>query len=234
MRNKFAIAFCCLLLVAAIPVAADQWDKKTTVTFSQPFEIPGMALPPGTYVFKLLNSSSDRHIVLVYNEAEDHLYKIILAINNYRLNPTSDSVFKFGEERANGAPQVLRAWFWPGDNFGQEFVYPKAKARELAETAEVPVLSTEAKPTEEPEELIEAPVAPVAPEETKEVEIAAAAPPAPEPAAAAPEPEPAPAPAPVSVEELPKTASPMPLIGLLGVSSLALGGLLRRLPRRAR
>jgi hypothetical protein len=233
MRNKFAIAFCCLLLLAAIPVAADQWDKKTTVTFSQPFEIPGMALPPGTYVFKLLNSSSDRHIVLVYNEAEDHLYKIILAINNYRLNPTSDSVFKFGEERTNGAPQVLRAWFWPGDNFGQEFVYLKAKARELAETAEVPVLSTEAKPTEKPEELIEAPVATVVPEEKKEVEIAEATPsPAPEPVAAAREPAPVPAPAPL--QELPKTASPMPLIGLLGISSLALGSFLRWLPRRAR
>jgi len=228
MLNRFVIAVCCLLLLAAIPAAADQWDKKTTVTFTQPFEIPGMALPPGTYVFKLLDSPSDRHIVLVYNEAEDHLYKIILAINNYRLNPTSDSVFKFSEEKVKGAPQTLRAWFWPGDTFGQEFVYPKAKAKELAEIAQVPVLSTEAKPTEKPEELIEAPVMPVVPEARKPVEIAEVTP-APEPIAAVPAPEPAPLPAaPASVQELPKTASPMPLVALLGVASLALGGLLKR------
>jgi len=223
MRHKFVIVLCCLLLVAALPVAADQWDKKTTVTFSQPFEIPGMALPPGTYVFKLLNSSSDRHIVLVYNEKEDHLYKIVLAINNIQLNPTSDSVFKFNEERTKGSPQALRAWFWPGDTWGQEFVYPKAKAKELAEKAQVPVLSTEAIPTEKPEELIEAPVAPIVPE--KQIEIAEVTPPpAPEPVAAAPVPEAVPEAVP---QELPKTASPMPLIALLGLSSLVLGGLLK-------
>jgi len=232
MRHKFVIALCCLLLVAALPVAADQWDKKTTVTFSQPFEIPGMALPAGTYVFKLLNSSSDRHIVLVYNEKEDHLYKMILTINNFRLDPTKDSVFKFNEERTKGSPQALRAWFWPGDTWGQEFVYPKVKAKEIAQAAQVPVLSTEAKPTEKAEELIEAPVVAVAPEK-QEVEIAEATPPpAPEPVAAAPAPvaEAAPAPA----QELPKTASPMPLIALLGLSSLVLGGLLKWLPDRSR
>jgi len=235
MRYTFVIALCCLLLVAALPIAADQWDKKTTVTFSQPIEIPGMALPAGTYVFKLLNSSSDRHIILVYNEAEDHLYKMILAINNVRLTPTDGSVFKFAEERTVGSPKALRVWFWPGDTWGQEFVYPKAKAKELAAKAQVPVLSTEAKPTEKPEELIEAPVVPVIPE--KQVEIAEVTPPpAPEPVAAAPAPEPVAeaVPAPPAAQELPKTGSPMPLIALLGLSSLVVGGLLKWLPARAR
>lgn len=224
MRHTFLTVLCGLLLVAALPVAADQWDKKTTVTFNQAVEIPGMALPAGTYVFKLLNSSSDRNIVLVYNEQENHLFAMILAINNYRLNPTTDSVFKFAEERVKGAPQPLRAWFWPGDNWGQEFVYPKAKAQELAANAQVPVLSTEAKPAEKPEELIQAPVVTIEPEKKEVVIAEATPPPAPEPVAAAPAPEEAPAPPPV---ELPKTASPMPLLALLGMSSLALGGLLR-------
>ena len=223
--RKFAIICCSLLLLAATSLLADDWNKKTTVTFSQPVEIPGMVLPAGTYVFKLLNSVSDRHVVLVYNEAEDHLYKMFLAINNYRLTPTGDPVLKFSEPRAKDAPQPLRAWFWPGDTWGQEFVYPKAKAVELAAATQTPVLSTEAAPAEKPEELIAASVAPVAPEEVapipeERVEIAQATPPpAPEPAAAAPEAAPA--------QELPKTASPMPLIGLLGVASLALGGLLK-------
>jgi len=219
---------CCfgLLFLAAVPVMADEWDKKTTVTFGQPVEIPGMVLQPGTYVFKLLRSSNDRHVVLVYNPDEDYLYGMILAINNFRLNPTSDPVLKF-EERAKGAPQALKAWFWPGDAWGQEFVYPKAQATALAEATKEPVLSAEVKPAEKVEELIEAPVAEVAPEPAP-AEIAEVTPP-PEPVAETPAPEPAPAPA-IAVE-LPKTASPLPLIGLLGAALLGVGGLLGWLTR---
>lgn len=227
MRKTLALASCCLLLLflAALPAMADEWNKKTIVTFSQPVEIPGMVLPAGTYVFKLLNSSSNRNIVLVYNEAEDHLYKMILAINNYRLTPTDSPVLKFGEERTKGAPQPLRAWFWPSDNFGQEFVYPKVQARQLAEEVKEPVLSAEVTPAEKAEELIQEPVAAIAPEHFEIAEVTPAETPAPEPVAEAPAPEPAPV---AAVEELPKTASEIPLLALLGAGSLALGGLLRR------
>ncbi len=154
MRNKLVIAFGCLLLLAAItiPAAADEWNKKTIITFSQPVEIPGQVLAPGTYVFKLLNSSSNRNIVVVYNAEENHCFGIILAINNYRLFPTGEPVLKFAEQE-NNKPEALRAWFYSNDNWGQEFVYPKKRATQLAETTNGPVLSTAAKPAETPEEL---------------------------------------------------------------------------------
>ncbi len=230
MRNTLAIMCClCLLLFATVPAMADEWDKKTTVTFGQPVEIPGLVLQPGTYVFKLLRSSNDRHIVLVYNADEDYLYAMILAINNYRVTPTSDPVMKF-EERAKGAPQALKGWFWPGDTWGQEFVYPNAQATAIAEATKEPVLSAEVKPAEKAEELIQAPVAEVSPAPAP-IEIAEATPP-PAPVAAAPAAEPpAPEPVPAPAEELPKTASPLPLIGLAGGFLLALGSLLRWLPR---
>jgi hypothetical protein len=235
MRNKLVIALGCLLLLAAItiPAAADEWNKKTIITFSQPVEIPGQVLPAGTYVFKLLNSSSNRNIVVVYNAEENHCFGIILAINNYRLFPTGEPVLKFAEQ-ANNKPEALRAWFYSNDNWGQEFVYPKTRATQLAETTNAPVLSTEAKPAETPEELIEAPVAAVAPEK-EEVEIAevtplAEAPPAPALAVEAAV-EPVVAPEAVA-PELPKTASPVPLIALIGASALVLGGMLRRFPKR--
>ena len=229
MRKMFALVLCSLLLLVltAVPAVADEWNKKTIVTFSQPVEIPGMVLPAGTYVFKLLNSSSNRNIVLVYNEAEDHLYKMILAINNYRLTPTDSPVLKFGEERTKGAPQPLRAWFWPTDNFGQEFVYPRVQARQLAEEVNEPVLSAEVTPAEKAEELIEAPVEVIPPEHFQIAEVTPVETPAPEPVVEAPAPEPAPVAA-AAVEELPKTASEIPLLALLGAGSLVLGGLLRR------
>jgi hypothetical protein len=52
-----------VMLFAVFPTAhvkADEWNKKTIVTFDQDVEIPGWVLPAGTYVFKLLNSGSSR------------------------------------------------------------------------------------------------------------------------------------------------------------------------------
>src|SRR5579859_8164413 len=114
------------------PVRADQWNKKTILTFSQPIEVPGKVLPAGTYTFKLLDSMSYRHIVQIWNEDGTELITTILAIPNYRLEPTGETVMNF-HERPGICPVALRAWFYPGDNFGHEFVYPKERAAELAE-----------------------------------------------------------------------------------------------------
>ncbi len=59
---------------------ADEWDKKTIVTFSAPVELPGVVLPPGTYVFKLADSASDRNIVQVFNKNESHVFATVLAV----------------------------------------------------------------------------------------------------------------------------------------------------------
>jgi len=119
---------------------ADEWNEKTVFTFSGPVEIPGRVLPAGAYVFKLLDSDSDRHIVEVLNKAENHVYGIFLAIPDYRMRPSSHPIITF-EERAVGAPQAVKAWFYPGDNYGNEFVYPKVKAIELAKANRQPVPS---------------------------------------------------------------------------------------------
>lgn len=138
----FALSIAVLCMVFSTPASAQNWNKKTTVTFSGPVEIPGVdaqVLPAGTYVFKLLDSMSDRHIVQVFNKDETHVYATILAIPNYRLKATDKTVMTF-RERAAGEPQAIRAWFYPGDNSGQEFVYPKKRAVELAKIVNEPVL----------------------------------------------------------------------------------------------
>jgi hypothetical protein len=124
----------------AVRATADEWDKKTTVTFSAPVEVPGRVLPAGTYVFKLLDSPSDRHIVQIYDADEKKLYATILAIPDYRLKPTDKPVLRF-EERPSGQPEALEAFFYPGDNFGQQFVYPHKRAVELAKRTDHDVLS---------------------------------------------------------------------------------------------
>src|SRR5271154_275632 len=78
---------------------ADEWNQKTVFTFSGPVEIPGQILPAGTYVFKLANSQSNRHIVQVFNKSENHIFGTFLAIPDYRLRPSDKPIIKF-EERA--------------------------------------------------------------------------------------------------------------------------------------
>jgi hypothetical protein len=121
------------------PAMADEWDKRTKVTFSGPVEIPGRVLEAGTYVFRLMDSPSDRHIVQVYNSKETHLITTLVAVPDERLQPRGKTVIMF-DEAASGSPEALRAWFYPGDNIGQEFVYPESKAREIAQKSHEHVL----------------------------------------------------------------------------------------------
>jgi len=194
------------------------WNKKTVITFSQPVEIPGQVLPAGTYTFALVDSLSDRNIVRIFNADGSQIIATILAINNYRLKPTDQTVIKF-EERSGDNPEAMKAWFYPGDNFGQEFVYPRQRAIELAvaEKEPVPAIAAETLPLD----LKTAPIVAVTPEQ-KEVPVAEAittTPPVTEtttPVAAA-DPKPLLA---ENTTSLPKTASPVPLIALLGLASL--------------
>src|SRR6202163_3533142 len=129
---------------------ADAFDRKTTITFSAPVEIPGVhlqgwgVLPAGTYVFKVLSRHADHDIVQIFSKDELTVYATILAIPNLRLKATDKTVMTF-RERPAGEPEALRAWFYPGREWGEEFVYPKAKAIELAKVANAPVLAS---PTE--------------------------------------------------------------------------------------
>jgi LPXTG-motif cell wall-anchored protein len=215
MKNARAVF--CLLAVATLGVIvvpsarADEWNKKTVVTFSQAVEVPGKILPAGTYTFQLLDSPSDRHIVQIFNADGSHILATILAINNYRLQPTGDTVMKFSE-RPGDSPEALRAWFYPGDNFGQEFVYPKVRAIQLAQVAKVVVPAVAADDLDD-NVMRTIPIVAVTPDQ-KEVEVATViqtTPPA------------TPAPAAVKeTEELPQTGSSMPLIALLGGLSISL------------
>ena len=112
-----------LLYGAAPPSAkADEWNKKTIVTVNAPVELPGVVLPAGTYVFQLLDSPSDRDIVQVFNQDESHIYATIMAIPDYRVEPTNETIITL-EERPKDSPEAIKEWFYPGDLNGLEFVY---------------------------------------------------------------------------------------------------------------
>jgi hypothetical protein len=234
-----ATLFCVALMgpVFSRVAKADEFNRKTVMTFSGPVAVPDLhlkgwgVLPAGTYVFRIMDSQSDRHIVQIFNKDETQIYATVLAIPNYRLRPTDNTVVTF-RERPSGEPPALWAWFYPDRNYGEEFVYSRTQAMELAKSTNTTVLSTKsdlpedvAKETlavSEPEiaQLKEAPVEATQPT-GEEAEIATAVTP---PPATELEVDTAPtqtAPTQVAQMTLPKTASPLPLIGLLGL--LALG-----------
>jgi hypothetical protein len=240
--EKFKIAAVIGLCVAAMPLTmhADDWNKKTVFTFSGPVEVPGQVLAAGSYVFKLMDSQSDRHIVQIFNKKETRLIGTFLAIPDYRMTPPSKPLITF-EERAAGSPEAIKAWFYPGDNYGNQFVYPKVRAKQLAQQSKQSVPSMPAQLAantttagqDNVNEMTQANLAAQKPT-GEEVQVAEefmlVAPPTP--------PTPTNARPLVALvtgdsNELPKTASMLPLLECLGVLSLAMGLLLRKLTRRA-
>lgn len=216
----------------ACVVKADEWNQKTIFTFSVPVEIPGQVLLPGTYVFKLADSASDRNIVQVFDKNETHLYGTFLAIPDYRAKPSGKPIITF-DERPVDSPEAVRAWFYPGENYGHDFVYPKPKAVALAKANQAPVPSMPAElatnttlpaSTMQEPHVVAMKTAPLKAQQPseEEVEIAEVFPELPLPDA------------PATPAELPKTASNLPLLVFVGLTSLSAAGCLRLLAAKLR
>jgi len=234
LSNIAWVAFAGCLSIALLPnMQADDWNKKTKLTVNETIQMPSCCTPdhtvtlqPGDYVMVLVDSLSDRHIVRVFDKDQQHVITTILAVPNYRLQPTGKTVLQYWEVPA-GQPRALRAWFYPGDNFGQEFVYHKEKAAEIASYTKVPVPAVVID-TKAEEELKTVPL--VAVDEsgkTTELAVTTPVPQATEPAQQPQETVQTAAVAPVTTpvepaeQTLPHTASAMPLLGLIGMLSLA-------------
>jgi len=134
--------WCAAAITAFVAPAAhaDEWNKKTILTFSGAVQVPGATLPAGSYVFKLADIPGNRHVVQVFDKDEKKIYTTILAIPNDRLDPTDDPVVLFAE-RASGVPQAIKVWYYPGDRIGDEFVYPKSQAMKIAKATHQRVLA---------------------------------------------------------------------------------------------
>lgn len=136
-----AACACAFAAFTAPPAHADEWNKKTLLTFSGPVQVPGTTLPAGTYVFKLADLESNRHVVQIFDKNGSKLIATFLTVPDYRLDPPKDHVVMF-EERPRNMPQAVKAWWYAGDTTGDEFVYPKSQAWKIAKATHKPVLAT--------------------------------------------------------------------------------------------
>ena len=128
--KKTVVVALSIAVLSAVPASiarADEWNKLTYLTFSKDVAIPGRVLTAGTYTFRLSDSSSDRHVVQIFDQTGTQLITTLLTIGDYRLSSTDDTVITFGESAGN-APRPVTRWFYPGDTDGQRFIYPSSSA----------------------------------------------------------------------------------------------------------
>lgn len=222
-----------IALLASSALAQGPANRKTYFTFSGPVALPGITLPAGTYTFRLADTLSNRHIVQVLDRDERHIYRTLLAVPAERAEAEGDPVIMFREAPANMPPPV-RYWYYAGEKSGNEFVYPRDTAQRIANATRESVMAVDTSSTDV-EAMRSAEITKIEPEDI---------PPASTTATAQPEPQAPPArdtyagdrdrsrdtAPPTEVprgtsgrsETLPRTASPLPLTGLIGL--LALGG----------
>lgn len=147
--QKICVAMIPAVIVCAMLTAmahAAEPAKQTRFSNSGPIEVPGMMLDSGQYVFKLIEPEAQRNVLQVFETVQlwtgdgTRLISTMLTMPNYDLPPTDKTVFTFFE-RGPQQPKALRIWFAPGRTYGQELVYPKAQAAELAKSVGRAVLS---------------------------------------------------------------------------------------------
>jgi hypothetical protein len=213
MSRLFVSGVVVAALVAVMtpaPASGVTYDKLAYLTFSAPVQVPGVTLNAGTYRFHLTNPETSRNVLQVLSNDGAIVYAMFHTIPDSRTSLTEDPVVTFRETPA-GVPLAVRSLFYGSEHRGYEFVYPKGGPIMVAEVVPQPEItytpfSAVGEPVFEP--VVEPePIAEPVPEQAAEYFQ-----------------EPAPA-------ELPRTASPLPVIALGGLTSLLAGlgfGLLRR------
>jgi hypothetical protein len=121
--------------------SSTEWNKKSTFTAEKQVEFPGIVLEPGNYVLRLKEGGEKRSVVEIRNQNESQILATVLAVPDLqqRQDDTAELVYF---KTADGHPQPVQSWFYPGDLTGLEFVYPKARAREIAKASDEHVMAS--------------------------------------------------------------------------------------------
>jgi hypothetical protein len=136
--------------VYTTPAYCDDLNKATTLTVSQPIRLPGVTLPAGSYVFEHPTVEGDRHVVQVFSQDHKKIYATLLTIPNERMAAADVTVVTF-REMPTGSIDTVKAWFYPGEKIGDEFIYPEAEAREIAKATHGSVLTDKGRVNEKGE-----------------------------------------------------------------------------------
>lgn len=196
--------------ISAVAVAqGSSVERATKLAVTEPTMIGNVLLDPGSYTLHVHDYKSEKVQVVVTRDSDSKTVGTVTASRarrNLDSHEASDNQTQFTYTTFNGHPAVA-TWFYPGDEWGEQFAYGKETVAEKTTDGDVTMTQTPA-PTASSSTMAEStPPAETTPKESTVAEST----PAPAPAA-----EPAPEP-----RSLPKTASSTPLVALLGALSLA-------------
>jgi hypothetical protein len=144
MSFTWAVAIAAGLLAGS--ASAQTLDNRVFFTFSGPVELPGVALQPGKYIFRLADPNSGRSIIQVVSADGSRVYGMFFTRHAERPSASSDAEVRFMESPADTPPAISTMWY-AGEVAGREFVYPKDQARRLAKSSGQGVLTTAAETT---------------------------------------------------------------------------------------
>lgn len=190
--------------VIGAPNAIAQIDEASFLRVTEPLDVGGTLLEPGTYVIRVLPNIGNRNLLQISNEDRSKIFATVLSIPHpYSADRDGQSTEFVLYPAVEGTARALRTWYAieSTSKGGHDIVYPERRAMELAPLVKEPVYAYKGEPK------IEAlPVAPIVIVTPKKEVIAWV--------------EPAPAPKPVLVakaEELPDTAGSLPLVAGIGL-----------------
>ena len=111
-------------VVATTPTGAIEKAHRTTYfTFRAPVALPGVTLPPGSYVFEVLNPDMSADLVRVSSRDHSKTYALQFTRHVHRdRRGDMKSIITLGEA-ASGTPQRIKTWFPENETTGREFLY---------------------------------------------------------------------------------------------------------------
>ena len=125
--RKIVHALCGVILLGVLATSATSAmidvRRTTYFTFSGTVQLPGVALPAGTYIFEVANPDGGADVVRVLSRDRKHTFAMKITRTVYRpfkgeLKPT----ITLGET-AKGNPPQVKAWYPQSESRGREFIY---------------------------------------------------------------------------------------------------------------
>jgi len=199
--------------VISAPNAIAQIAETSFLRVAEPLDVGGTVLEPGTYVIRVLPGYTNRNLLQITNEDRSKIFATVLSSPHAYPVGVGESGTEYVLYPAiAGTTRALRTWYAVDSTSkgGHDIVYPEKRALELAPVVQEPVYAY--KGEAKTEELVTAPIVIVTPK--KEVVVYV-------------EPAPAPKPELVAKNELPDTASRLPLVAAIGLLLIGVAVVIR-------
>ena len=97
--------------------------RTTYFTFSDTVQMPGVALPAGTYIFEVVNPDTGSDVVRVLSRDRKTVYLTKFTRGIYRAQRGDLKASVTLGETPAGTPPPVKAWYPQSETRGREFIY---------------------------------------------------------------------------------------------------------------